>query len=807
MNNFRLSFTILTFSLLVLLTSNISSDRLLERIFSSFEKNLTEMPQEKVYIHVDRPYYAAGETIWFKSYLTLGPFHEPSLLSQTVYVELVNSDGKIIQDIKLYSPDGFASGHFDIPDSLSSGRYLIRSYTNWMRNFDEAYFFHRQIEIWNTELKEVSAIEGDLDVQFFPEGGDLVNGVLSKVAFKATGPDGLGKVVKGKILDGQTVIAEFESNWLGMGVFAMIPQKGKEYSATIEGLNQEFPLPRSKNSGIVMTVTNSPRSDDIIVKLQTPDNLEFDTVFLLAQTRGLICASSKLNLSEKVVYARIPKQEFPSGIAQITALDKEGNPLAERLVFIDHADQVKLTISIDKPTYAPRDSVRVHIHAKNKDGLPVLANLSLSAFDSDQVIQNENKENIKSNLLISSELKGYIEAPGYYFNPDNPDREEALDFLMMTQGWRRFQIKDLLKTEIRKPAFRAERGLTIRGKLTDKKDDKPIVSGIVSYLTLFPFTDSKTVRTATNGEFEINDLVYFDSTKVILEGKSKNGRNQASLKIDRAYQSPIISYNWAPSYSPSSEFEKYFVSKSIERNNIDLAFDLDDSEISLDGIEVQAQRIIEPYSGPRIYGEGSVKMKVAGNQALENLQHPLELIKGRVAGVMVWGSGQVYKVLIRGVGSINSGTDPLIMVDDMPIAIENLYTIPVMEIESYTVWKGPDTAIFGSRGANGVIGFYTKKGVSETPAFSSEKEILAPRGYHIEKEFYSPKYHLKDHNPLKPDRRVTLFWEPNIQTDSLGYASVMFYNHDLETLVQVEIEGLSISGAPAYSKFDYQISK
>lgn len=804
MNKYR--FLFLTVFFLIFLTSNVSKDDILGRIISLFEKKLIEMPQEKVYLHVDRPYYAAGETIWFKSYLTLGPFHEPSLLSQTVYVELLNSDGEIIQNLKLYSPDGFGSGHFDLPDSLSSGDYLVRAYTNWMRNFDESYFFHRKINIWNNESSEDVAVhQGDLDVQFFPEGGDLVNGVLSKVAYKATGPDGLGKVVKGKILDDENVIAEFESNQLGMGAFAIIPQSGKQYRVYIKGVNQELFLPNPKNAGIVMTVTNSPRSEDVIIKIQASDNLEMGTIFLLAQTRGLICASSRVDLSEKIVYAKIPKKEFPSGIAQITALDKEGNPLAERLVFIDHQDHINLTISTEKSIYGPRDSVRVNIQAKNKEGLPVLANLSLSVLDSDQVIQDENKENIQSNLLISSELKGHIESPGYYFNPNNPDREEALDFLMMTQGWRRFQIKDLLNAESKKAAFRVEKGLTIKGKLLDKKNDRPINEGLVSYLSLFPFTDSKTVKTSSNGEFEINDLVYFDSTKVILEGKSKNGRIPVSLDVEQFYQSPLIKYLWTSSYNPSVDFKKSFVSKSIERQNIEKAFSFDDSDIALEGVEVQGKKIIERYSGPRIYGDGSVKMKVAGNPALENLEHPLDLVKGRVAGVMVWGSGQVWKVLIRGVGSINSDTGPLIMVDDIPIAIENLYTIPVMEIESYTVWKGPDTAIFGARGSNGVIGFYTKKGIPQAPVATVEKEILAPKGYHIEREFYSPKYHLKDQNDPKPDRRITLFWEPYIQTDSLGNASVMFYNHDVETVVQMEIEGISISGKPAYSKFQYTI--
>lgn len=798
---------------LILISFSLENDPF-EKIIAGFERNIAEYPQEKVYLHYDRPYYAAGETIWFKAYLTAGPYHVPSSLSNTIYVELINSENQILQRQIIHSSEGFASGMLQLPESLNSGNYLLRAYTNWMRNSGEEYFFHSQVKIWNSqELNESPSSHGHsgqtarFDLQFFPEGGNLVNGIISKVAFKAIGEDGLGKMVKGKILEGERVLTEFESNPLGMGVFPLLPEKGKTYSAQIDGSEQELILPTALNEGIVMSVTNSPKSSDLLIKIQASENASFQTINLLAQTRGLVCGSTKADLSNRVIFARIPKQEFPSGIAQITAIDENEIPLAERLVFIDHEDQIEVTVTTDKPNYAPREAVNLTIETKNKDGKPISTNLSLTVFDREQVVVNANRETIESNLLISSELKGFIESPGYYFNPANQDKEIALDYLMLTQGWRKFTIVDALSSNRKKQVHRIEKGLTIKGQLTDTKTNKPVENGTVSYLSLFPITESSTISTGENGEFEFQDLFYFDSTKVTLKGKPKNGRTPVSISQVGNHSPPPIKYPILSYFYSPSDLEKDFISKSLESKNIKRAFDFEEDDVLLDGVQIEGKRIEDLYTGPRLYGTGSIKVKVADNPVLENLQHPLDLIKGRVAGVQVSGGGLEWKVLIQGVNSIGSSVEPLIMVDDVEIKIVDLSSIPVMEIESYTVWKGPDAVVFGSRGANGAIGFYTRRGAEKTSSFTQVEASLAPAGYQIELEFYYPKYTTDEPPQAKPDKRITLFWEPHIYTDSTGKASLLFYNADVETVIQGEIEGISRNGSPGTSRFSYKVGK
>lgn len=787
----------------------------LEKIIAAFERYISEQPQEKVYLQTDRQTYAAGETIWLKAYLTVGPFHIPSSLSSTIYVELIGSEGELIQQQKLFTPDGFASGQLELSDSIRSGNYLLRAYTNWMRNSGEEYFFHRPLKIWNSKVisEPATTLETEvstekLDLQFFPEGGNLVEGILSKVAFKAIGEDGRGKAVKGKILEGDAVITEFESNSLGMGVFPLLPEKGKTYRAHIEVAEMDFlDLPAALESGLVMSVSNSNKSEDIVVKIQSSENSQISKIILLAQTRGLVCASSRADLANRVVFVRIPKKEFPTGIAQITALNENGIPLAERLVYIDHQDQLSLSAVPDKSNYRPREPIRIDITAKDKTGRPVVANFSLSVFDKSQVPFDEDYETIQSNLLLSSELQGHIEKPGYYFNPENPDREAALDYLLLTQGWRKFTVKEALSGELPKPVYRIEKGLTITGQLTDPKTDKLIANGTASYLSLFPVSESRITTSDSKGKFEFEDLIYFDSAEVMLQGKLKNGRSAAIVSIDNTRNVPVLKYPILPFISTPTSAEKDFLTKSIERKNISRAFDFDEDLISLEGVEVRGTKIIDHYTGPRIYGGGSVKINVADNPALENLHHPMDLVKGRVAGVQVWGSGDTWSILIQGVSSINSSVEPLIMVDDIPVPIEGLSSIPVLEIESVSVWKGPDAAIFGSRGANGVLGFYTKRGKLQPIISNKWDHPPVPSGYQIEKEFYSPTYEAKEAPQPRPDRRVTLFWAPDIQTDSSGKATVLFNNHDVETEIQGIIEGINIRGNPGTSRFSYKIEK
>lgn len=774
----------------------------LDKILFSYKKYLEERPQEKIYVHLDRPYYSSGETIWLKAYLVAGPLHEPSPLSHIIYIELIDQLQKVVQTTRLLADQSSAGGYISLPDTLSTGNYTIRAYTKWMNNFNEDYFFHQRIKIFNPDVtKEVK--QDNIDLQFFPEGGYLVNGLKGKLAFKAIGADGLGRKVKGRIVNekGATLV-DFESNFLGMGYCNFMPEEGNTYKAILENSALEKVLPGALPSGIVMSVTNDPNQNDVVIRIQTSLSNINKTVYLIGQTRGLVNYAVEKKLIAPISFAKIPKSSFPTGVSQVTLVEEDGTSLLERLVFIDENKPLSIKITADKKNYKPREKITMTINVQDADGNPAVSDLSLAVCDTQQILIDDNRENIYSYLYLSSDLKGYIESPGYYFNAENKNRVEDLDALMLTQGWRRF----LPAKEFPAISVKAERGLTITGHLLDKYTNKPIANGKVSYLSTFPLPDVKTTSTNSNGEFSISPILYFDSAQAVLQGETKKGNKSVRFVMDTVLNTIPTNFPISQLQGSLGEYEKEFIKKSLQQRQIDAVFNFDPDAKILDAVEVKGQRESASREQTKIYGNGSVTMKVANDPVLENLVHPLQLLQGRIAGVQVTGSGGSCYVLIRGVNSIASGTTPLIMVNNTPVDIDFLSMLSVRDIESVDVWKGSDAAMFGSRGANGVIGFYTKRG----EFLYEPKEGVFPftlPGLQSTRVYYTPQYDVQIPEHVKPDRRITLFWAPNIRTDSTGIATLSFYNHDLETSVTGIIEGLSSIGVPGVSSIKYLIQE
>jgi hypothetical protein len=797
--------SLIIFIPLLLLLSSLSIENPIEKIIAGFKKYIEELPQEKVYIQLDRPYYASGDHLWFKAYLTAGTLHEPSPLSRTLYVELWNQNKEIIKQYKFLVSNGSVGGDFELPDSLATGNYLLRAYTNWMHNFDENYFFHHEIKIWNLSTnKSVTSNKSETSLQFFPEGGDLVTGMRSKVGFKAIGSDGLAKEISGNIVDeAGVVITEFQSNFLGMGSFFLIPEPGKSYKAII-GDNIVYSLPKAISQGVVMTVTNSVENSDIIVRIQASDEYRNKMFFLFGQTRGVFCYAAKIDLSSNLVIARIAKEKFPSGIAQITLLDDKNLPLVERLVFVGEFNPLSITVTSDKQVYKPREKITLSINVNDLYGKPVTSDLSLSVCDTQQVLIDENQETINSYLFLTSELIGNIEYPGYYFNSNNEDRHEALDHLLMTQGWRRFTFSKAIEAQWEKPMFKVEQGLTIKGTLVDKFNKKPIPDGKITFISFDPLPETKVVETDKFGYFELPHVIYFDSAQALLQGETKKGDKAVKFLVDSLPELPKNDFFIYPLNNTLNDFEKEFISRSVNRKKIDAAFNFDKSTTLLDAVEIIGKKQEKPGTVTKLYGSGTMSIQVAGNPGLENMLHPLQLLQGRIAGVQVNGSGLNWNVTIRGIGSVGGANTPLILVNNVQVQLSYLSQIPVRDIESYDVWKGPEAAIFGANGANGVIAFYTKEGKNYIPPREGIYKFTNI-GFKGTREFYSPQYDIQKPEHAKPDERVTIFWDPLILTDSTGHATVSFYNHDLETEITGIIEGLSNNGLPGHLIFKYKV--
>ncbi|MFS4415282.1 MG2 domain-containing protein [Maribacter sp. 2307ULW6-5] len=775
---------------------------------------VNQLPLEKVYLHLDKAYYTVGETLWFKAYLVDGRTQMPDTESEVVHVNLIDPDQEIVATKVLRITQGGGHNHFKLPPQLKSGHYNIRAYTHYMQNFGQQLFFEKSIYI-NASKQAVSQArrptpkelqEGQPDVQFFPEGGHLVQGLVNPVAFKGLDASGKGWQVSGKVLDnqGQTV-TDFSASHLGMGLFHFIPVKNKSYRAVVEhnGKTWEYPLPRAKPQGVLMTTSDHGKHYKIELR---STSVPIENYQLLVKQRGNdgMEVPIKPMKGEKAAVVKLDKDVLQEGIAQITLVSASGMPLAERLVFHQGQDVVE-TVSLTSPKelYGPKDKVRLEVSLPDGFGNPEdFAHLSLGVTHSAMTPSFTQAVDLKTYLLLHSELRGAIEHPGYYFHSQDVDRLKNLDLLMRTQGWRQYKLLDAVAKG--QKGYVPEKGIGIRGKVIDpyKKDES--VEGSVS-LTL---NNSEgmvkyTTRTDNKGYFRFEDLDLQDTTELLINAKV------ARIKKDKKRQ-PVDIYEIVLE-EPTGPIRKGGHGNTIGLTDTQEAKDLSNlalmemgSAIQLEEVQVMAPEKKDEWELKEEYYQSKRVGALYRNPshtldfddptiiAMPNL-NPLQVLQGRVPGVVVRGD----YVYVRGNTSLGNNA-ALVLVDGFPIDPQGFF-LPPQEIDFIDVLKGPDTGIFGLRGGNGVVAIYTKTGlaIKNKPTGRRGGSLTTEHpGFAQSKTFYTPKYPNAgtSHNTLKAS--TTLYWEPNIGLDSEGKATIAFPTAELPGEYRVRLEGISSTGVP-----------
>jgi hypothetical protein len=517
----------------------------LGKAVDSLSAHFQAMPVEKVYLHLDKPYYNPGDTIWFKAYTVAGNTHQLSALSNILYTELINENDSVTKRHILRLAAGLAWGSFVLPRSLKAGSYHIRAYTNWMRNAGAGYFYNQPVKIGAQPITLQSLkqeVPQKPDVQFFPEGGDLVNGLRSKIAVKSINAGGLGEDIKGTVIDNDgNEVAEFTTQHLGMGVFALMPQAGKTYTAKITGADSSqftVALPPANDAGLTLTLNNSS-TDSIYLKIAANDKSfqeqQNTTFYVIAQSAGKVYYTAAAKLASRVFTSNIAKARFPSGIVQFTLFSQSGDPLCERVVFVQNDDTLKLALSSPLQNYATRQKVTITLDTKSGDKTPASGSYSVAVTNESRVPADEQTEStIINNLLLTSDLKGYIEKPNYYFTNINDQTRADLDILMLTQGYRRFDWKKILNNANVPVVYQAEKELELDGTLKTPSGS-PIPRGKV---ILAAMNEGYLVDTVAdvNGNFKFTHLYLSDTAKIIIRArKEHNGSNLAIYVKQKDY--------------------------------------------------------------------------------------------------------------------------------------------------------------------------------------------------------------------------------------------------------------------------------
>lgn len=770
---------------------------------------------EKIFLHSDRKFYFPGDDIWFKAYLIDGFDRLLSNHSNNLHVELISSSSKIISSRIIKLADGLGNGDFKLPDSIKSGRYKIRAYTNYMRNFSEELFFTKAINVINPNDKQngiqdtIKYVENNILINFFPEGGSLIDNVSSIVAFKAENSLGKGCDVTGRIYSSAgDLITTFRSTHLGMGTFFLRPIPGLSYYSIFkcaESIDIRKELPKSFSSGEALCVLINQNNELLITtktNSKTLDLLSDNDLSLTFSKQNEVIRTMQYKIKAPITNFVIPTNDLPNGILMLTLSSKASLPLSERLVYIQKDAPLNIQIETDKHSYERREPVSLRISLSGDSTIERKGNVSLAVVNKSLTDNSSSfPRSISSWFLLESDVRGIVEDPSYYFDPTNTDRLKNLDLLLRTQGWRDFAWK------YDSTYFPPENGFTISGRLRSYSFNKPIENSRVS-IGIFGSKSRflETVLVDATGAFKLSGINFTGDARLIVTGTGKKGRLQGELHLDSVFYMPP---KLSDSLNPVSIFveKKYGSLKTYYEINeaIKKKYKLSDT-INLGEVKITAERHKDPQtvkieSSRRIYDKPDNEVIIT--EQMQGYNYLIEILRGHVPGVVVTGSYPNYKVQIRRVSSINAQGQPLVLIDGNEASFEDLTTMPITAIDRIDVLKSA-AGIFGMRGYFGVINLITRTGgLAYVPVkYAINKKIS---GYNTSRIFYSPQHLSHSNSAFEPDLRSTLLWKPDIYLEGNKEVILNYYNGDNSSLIKIISEGITTTGIPVTGVAEYEI--
>lgn len=757
----------------------------------------TRYPQEKIYLHYDKTLYNPGETIWFKAYLFAA--NMPSQISRTVYADIYDDKGKLIERKTAPVVRSSAAASFDIPANTTTAHVFVRAYTDWMLNFDSSFIYSKAIPVIQEKKPAAKAATPKNFVQFFPEGGDLIAGIESRVAFKATDIRGLPYEASGDVIDSKgKQIATFKSIHDGMGYFTITPSAGETYKARWKdaaGKAQQTSLPGVKKEGVGLRIDKLPNGLQFSITRPASAGAKPEKIHIVGQMQQQLVYMASANVSEgKTVKGVIPVQNIPTGIIQLTLFSDTRKPLAERIVFVNTPDYYFIT-DINSPLKALQKRAKNVIQIDVPDTIP--ANLSLSISDAGLNPAMKGEEDIFSNVLLTSDIKGYVHNPAYYFSSDADSVQANLDLVMMTNGWRRFKWEDALAGKFPDlKRFPAEY-LSLTGKVNGLTKTQLANQELTAILDIGGKQEFVTIPVEPTGDFRVDGLVFFDTAKMYYQfnnDKDKVLTSRASFDIS----SNLMKSAAAIRLDTNAAYRTVLPPQDVLAGNLDFAekniavWDARRKVETLEAVTVKAKQkskadqMNEDYASPLFRSSDAYSFIVEDDISAMGALNVLNYLQGKVAGLQINGTGGTMSLNWR-------GAQPALYLNEVQSDVGMLQNLSMADIAMVKVFRPP---FFGAQGggAGGAIAVYTKKGAA---AYSSVKglDFKSIAGYSPDKEFYSPDYTRYDERHADPDFRTTLFWVPFILTDKNSRRTLYtFYNNDVTRKIRVVVEGCDAQG-------------
>ena len=846
--------------------SSLSAQTMQDTIIANFSL-MERIPKEKLYLHLDKPFYGAGEKIWFKGYLVNAITHQNNAQSNFIITELINRSDSIVERKKIRRDSLGFHNAFTLPATLPAGDYYLRGYSNWMLNEDPDFFFSRNIKIGNSiDNTIVSSIEyqqeddthytakikftsnvqavfenttikylylengkiknkgkkktdengwisislpdlkspvarrievefddpqyiykrtfhlpvftNDFDVKFFPEGGALINIPHQNVAFKAQGADGFSKEIEGFLFNSKgDTLTNFRSEHNGMGIFTMNPVNNETYYVTVrtnDSITKRFDLPAIEPKGI--SIAMSHYKQEIRYEIQKTEATEWpQKLFLLAHTRGKLAILQPIN--PKRTFGKMNDSLFTEGITHFMLIDEQGNALSERLIFVPDHKPNQWQITTDQPTYGKREKVSLQIAAKDSEGNPVEGTFSVSITDRKRIQPDSLADNILSNLLLTSDLKGYVEDPAFYFLNQDARTLRSIDYLMMTHGWRRHKMENVLRTPSLNFTNYIEKGQTISGRIMGFFGAN-VKKGPICVLAP-KYNIIATTETDEKGQFIVNTS-FRDSTTFLVQARTKKGFAGVDILMDPP-QYPVATHK-APYFNGATTFMEDYLMNTRDQYYMEGGMRV----YNLKEVTVTAKR--ERPSSKSIY-TGGINTYTVEEDRLQGYGQTAFDAASRLPSVTITNGSEIH---IR-----NNSEPAIIVIDDIVYedASDILKDIQVSDMSSISLLRGADAVILGPRASGGAV-VITLKDPRNLPARPAQGIITyTPLGYSESVEFYHPTYDTPEKkNAQRSDFRSTVYWNPELRLDAEGKATIEYYTPDSTAPEDIIIEGVDKNG-------------
>lgn len=778
----------------------------LNSVQSSLETLSEKFPQEKLYLHFDKPSYAPGETIWFKSYIMSGS--DPSGISKTVYIDFINTEGRVLKHCVAPVLQAGGSGNYDIPLEFKDEFVYVKAYTKWMLNFDSSFLYRKTLHVIQSKstTKKRPAPSAQTSIQFLPEGGDMIENIESIVAFKVLHFDGTPATASGTVFNSKNEkIADIKTVHDGMGMFLMAPKDGENYTAKWKddlGNSFETKLPGAASTGAVLKISLQPKARSFVVQRSDNASANFQKLYIVATMQQHLVYAASVNLSQvPVTGGSIPTTELPSGILQITLFDSNWVAVAERITFINNHDySFEPEVGFSELGTEKRKQNTLIIHTPDS----LTANLSVAVTDAG--IGIDSSDDIVSRLLLTGDLKGDVHHPYYYFKSDEDTLQQQLDLVMLTNGWRRIGWNDVVRNKYPDIRYQNEPDyLSLSGKVYGATDQE-LKKGAFILLIINNTKDTANRFEQTvvdgSGNFGNPNIILYDTSKIYYRISGNESFAKSSvINFDNSVSSPkIIAADTAANAffadTATENYKRRLAEEEMRLAKFRQGTTLEDVVVKT-RVKSPMQLLDEKYASPLFSSMDAYQFDVVNDPFGRSSTSVFQYLQGKVAGLTITAAGSGAP---GGSPSVSwRGGTPAFFLNEFQTDVSNLNTISMSDVAYIKVLRPPFIGAVGG-GANGAIAIYTRKGNDVTTAPKGGgmpyKMVI---GYTAQKEFYSPDYSRLDARNEDKDMRTTLYWAPNVlTTPGNNTIRLKFYNNDISQGFRVIVEGITTDGKLAH---------